>query len=96
MVHRYNEAANDPHRRWRAWDVSDKALLLCGYVTSVSFGFFWLLGHHEGLKSLGLVMALGTLSIYLATLCVLRPLLLWKLGRKPARQAVVVASTTPS
>jgi hypothetical protein len=81
MVHRYNEAATDCHRRWRAWDVSDKALLLCGYVTSVSFGFFWLLGHHEGLKSLGLVMALGTASIYLATLCVLRPLLLWKLGR---------------
>ena len=82
MVHRYNEACIDPHRRWRAWDVSDKALLLCGYVTSVSFGFFWLLGHHEGLKSLGLVMALGITSIYLATLCVLRPLLLWKLGRR--------------
>jgi predicted RND superfamily exporter protein len=82
MVHRYNEACADPHRRWRAWDVSDKALLLCGYVTSVSFGFFWLLGHHEGLKSLGLVMALGTACIYLATLCVLRPLLLWKLGRR--------------
>jgi predicted RND superfamily exporter protein len=83
MVHRYNEACIDPHRRWRAWDVSDKALLLCGYVTSVSFGFFWLLGHHEGLKSLGLVMALGTTCIYLATLCVLRPLLLWKLSRRP-------------
>ncbi len=82
MVHRYNEARRDPHRRWRAWDVSDKALLLCGYVTSVSFGFFWLLGHHEGLKSLGLVMALGTTCIYLATLCVLRPLLLWKLGKR--------------
>jgi hypothetical protein len=82
MVHRYNEAAANPHRRWRAWDVSDKALLLCGYVTSVSFGFFWLLGHHKGLKSLGLVMALGTACIYLATLCVLRPLLLWKLGRR--------------
>jgi hypothetical protein len=86
MVHRYNEAHSDCHRRWRAWDVSDKALLLCGYVTSVSFGFFWLLGHHEGLKSLGLVMALGTACIYLATLCVLRPLLLWKLGqRSPSR-----------
>jgi uncharacterized protein len=84
MVHRYNEACVDPHRRWRAWDVSDKALLLCGYVTSVSFGFFWLLGHHEGLKSLGLVMALGTTCIYLATLCVLRPLLLWKLSRRSA------------
>jgi predicted RND superfamily exporter protein len=88
MVHRYNEAHSDCHRRWRAWDVSDKALLLCGYVTSVSFGFFWLLGHHEGLKSLGLVMALGTACIYLATLCVLRPLLLWKLGqRAPASAA---------
>jgi predicted RND superfamily exporter protein len=82
MVHRYNEAKSDCHRRWRAWDVSDRALLLCGYVTSVSFGFFWLLGHHEGLKSLGLVMALGTACIYLATLCVLRPLLLWKLSKR--------------
>jgi predicted RND superfamily exporter protein len=91
MVHRYNEARSDPHRRWRAWDVSDKALLLCGYVTSVSFGFFWLLGHHEGLKSLGLVMALGTTCIYLATLCVLRPLLLWKLSRRTV-QAVPAVS----
>ena len=85
MVHRYNEARSDPHRRWRAWDVSDKALLLCGYVTSVSFGFFWLLGHHEGLKSLGLVMALGATCIYLATLCVLRPMLLWSLSRRVPR-----------
>jgi predicted RND superfamily exporter protein len=93
MVHRYNEAARSSHRRWRRWDVSDKALLLCGYVTSVSFGFFWLLGHHEGLKSLGLVMALGTASIYLATLCVLRPLLLWKLsGSKAGVVGEVVAA----
>jgi predicted RND superfamily exporter protein len=82
MVHRYNEACHDKHRPWRRWDVSDKALLSCAYVTSVSFGFFWLLGHHQGLKSLGLVMALGTACIYLATLCVLRPLLLWKLGKR--------------
>ena len=82
MVHRYNEACRDPHRPWRKWDVSDRALLLCGYVTSISFGFFWLFGHHLGLKSLGLVMALGIACIYLATLCVLRPLLLWKLARR--------------
>ncbi len=81
MVHRYNEACRDPHRPWRRWDVSDRALLLCGYVTSISFGFFWLFGHHLGLKSLGLVMALGIACIYLATLCVLRPLLLWRLAR---------------
>ena len=80
MVHRYNEACRDPHRPWRRWDVSDRALLLCGYVTSISFGFFWLFGHHLGLRSLGLVMALGIACIYLATLCVLRPLLLWKLA----------------
>ncbi len=95
MVHRYNEASSDCHRRWHAWDVSDKALLLCGYVTSVSFGFFWLLGHHEGLKSLGLVMALGTACIYLATLCVLRPLLLWKLGRSVNAVTAGGTSTLP-
>ncbi len=41
MVHRYNEACRDPRRAWKRWDVSDRALLLCGFVTSASFGFFW-------------------------------------------------------
>jgi predicted RND superfamily exporter protein len=82
MVHRYNEAITNPRRSWQKWDVSDRALLACGFVTSASFGFFWALGHHEGLKSLGLVMALGTACIYLATLCMLRPLLLWKLAQR--------------
>ena len=86
MVHRYNEACNDPRRTWKKWDVSDRALLLCGFVTSASFGFFWAMGHHEGLKSLGLVMALGTACIYLATLCMLRPLLLWRLAQNPPRK----------
>jgi predicted RND superfamily exporter protein len=86
MVHRFNEACNDPRRAWQKWDVSDRALLLCGFVTSASFGFFWALGHHEGLKSLGLVMALGTACIYLATLCMLRPLLLWRLAQNPPRK----------
>ncbi len=81
MVHRYREAMHDPRRIWEKWDVSDRALLLCAYVTSVSFGFFWALAHHQGLRSLGLVMALGTGCIYLATLCMLRPLLRWKLSR---------------
>jgi predicted RND superfamily exporter protein len=81
MVHRYREAKRDPrHRAWRGWDVSDWALLLCAYVTSTAFGFFWLLGHHRGLKSLGLVMALGTACIYLATVAVLRPVLKWRLA----------------
>jgi predicted RND superfamily exporter protein len=82
MVHRYNEAISDPRRRWERWDVSDRALLLCAFVTCASFGFFWALGHHEGLKSLGLVMAMGVGCIYLATLCMLRPMLLWKLARR--------------
>jgi uncharacterized protein len=83
MVHRYNEACRDPRRMWQRWDVSDRALLLCAFVTTASFGFFWAMGHHQGLKSLGLVMAFGTVCIYLATLCMLRPLLLWKLAHRP-------------
>jgi len=42
------------------------------------------LGHHRGLRSLGLVMAIGTACIYLAAVLVLRPLLLWRLGRRKA------------
>ncbi len=83
MVHRYLEAAKFPRRTWRRWDVSDRALLLCGFITSSSFGFFWLLAEHRGLKSLGLVMCLGAACIYLATLAVLRPILKWRLSRLP-------------
>jgi predicted RND superfamily exporter protein len=81
MVHRYLEARRDPRRAWRRWDPSDRALLLCAYITTSSFGFFWLLAHHQGLKSLGLVMGLGTLCIYLATIMMLRPILKWKLEK---------------
>ena len=80
MVHRYREAVRDPVRRsWDRWDASDWALLLCAYVTSASFGFFGLIARHQGLKGLGLVMALGTACIYLATVAVLRPVLKWRL-----------------
>jgi predicted RND superfamily exporter protein len=81
LVHRYREAVRYPSHVWRRWDVSDRALLLCAYITSGSFGFFWLIAHHQGLRSLGLVMALGTACIYLAAVLVLRPLLLWRLAR---------------
>ena len=82
LVHRYREAKGDPRRAWRGWDVSDRALLLCAYVTSSSFGFFWAFSNHEGLKSLGLVMAIGTACIYLSALLVLRPFLRWRLERE--------------
>ena len=82
MVHRYLEAKKHPRRAWRRWDVSNRALLLCAFITSTSFGFFWLLAQHQGLKSLGLVMALGTACIYLATITALRPILKWRLQRK--------------
>ena len=81
LVHRYREAAKDPHRVWRRWDAADRGLLLCAFVTCTSFGFFWLLANHQGLRSLGLVMALGTGCIYLAAVLVLRPLLIWRLKR---------------
>jgi predicted RND superfamily exporter protein len=81
LVHRYREAQHDPRRIWRRWDVSDRALLLCAYVTCVSFGFFWALAHHQGLRSLGLVMAMGIACIYLSALLVLRPLLIWRLRK---------------
>jgi predicted RND superfamily exporter protein len=84
MVHRYREAVRDPRRRaWTGWDASDWALLLCAYVTSGSFGFFWLFARHQGLKSLGLVMAIGTACIYLAAVAVLRPVLKWRLAKEP-------------
>jgi predicted RND superfamily exporter protein len=81
LVHRYREALHDPRRVWRFWDVSDRGLLLCAYVTCTSFGFFWAIAHHRGLQSLGLVMTVGTACIYLAAILVLRPLLLWNLRR---------------
>jgi len=81
MVHRYRERLHDPRRVWSSWDTSDKALLLCAFVTSSAFAFFWWLGHHEGLKSLGLVMSMGTACIYLSALLVVRPILKWRIDR---------------
>lgn len=85
LVHRWNEARRDPARGWPGWDVSDRALLLCAFATSSSFGFFWAVGHHEGLRSLGLVMALGVACIYLSAVVVLRPLLRYRLSQQPAQ-----------
>jgi predicted RND superfamily exporter protein len=80
LVHRYREARAEPGRRaWRGWDVADRALLLCAFVTSSSFGFFWVFARHEGLQSLGLVMAVGSASIYLASVVALRPVLKMRL-----------------
>lgn len=81
MVHRYREVLHNPRRVWRPWDVSDRALLLCAFITSSSFAFL-LLGQHRGMKSLGFVMAVGTGCIYLATIFVVRPILLWRLKCK--------------
>src|SRR2546421_7635573 len=94
MVHRYREVVRDPRRVWGWWDVADRALLACAYVTSTSFGFFWLLGRHQGLRSLGWVMAVGTLCIYLATVGVVRPILMWRLERR-AKQKATQAATAP-
>jgi len=80
LIHRYREALAHPRRRaWIGWDVADRALLLCAFVTSSSFGFFFLLAHHRGLKSLGLVMALGSACIYLASVVAVRPVLKMRL-----------------
>lgn len=87
LVHRYREAVHDPRRSWTRWDVSDRALLLCAYVTCSSFGFFWALASHRGLRSLGLVMTLGTASIYLASVFVLRPILVWRLRSRESESA---------
>jgi predicted RND superfamily exporter protein len=87
LVHRYRESLHDPRRVWRRWDVSDKALLLCAFITCTAFGFFGLLAHHRGLRSLGIVMSMGTACIYLAAILVLRPLLIWNLSRKRGGQA---------
>ena len=89
LVHRYLDARRNPRRPWTSWDASDRALLLCAYVTCTSFGFFWLLATHRGLQSLGLVMAVGTASIYLSSVFVLRPLLQWLLLRERRRGGAI-------
>lgn len=87
LVHRYREAARDPRRVWTRWDVADSAMLLCAYITCAAFGFFALLAHHKGLRSLGVVMTLGTACIYLAGLLALRPLLILRLrSRQQSRR----------
>ncbi len=95
MVHRYREVLHDHRRHWLGWDVADRALTLCWFTTSTSFGFFWLMAHHRGLQSLGMIMAAGAACIYLATVLVLRPLLMWRLEVLRERRAAAAGPTSP-
>jgi len=81
LVHRYLEARDNPNRAWIGWDSTDHALLLCAFVTSSSFGFLTILARHDGLQSLGFVMAVGAACVYLAAVLVLRPILKRRLAR---------------
>jgi predicted RND superfamily exporter protein len=81
MMHRYREAEHNPRRIWRFWDVSERALLMCAFVTCSSFGFLGL-SRDRGIASLGIIMALGIACIYLAAIFVIRPLLTWRLANK--------------
>jgi len=81
MTHRYRESLHNPRRVWRFWDVSERALLLCAFVTCSAFGFL-ALGRDRGIASLGLVMMLGIACIYLAAILVIRPVLVWRLAHK--------------
>ncbi len=81
MTHRYRETLHNPRRVWRFWDVSERALLMCAFVTCSAFGFL-ALGRDRGIASLGLVMTLGIACIYLAAILVIRPILLWRLAHK--------------
>ncbi len=81
MMHRYREAEHNPRRIWRFWDVSERALLMCAFVTCSSFGFLGL-SRDRGIASLGIIMALGIGCIYLSAVFVVRPLLTWRLAHK--------------
>lgn len=81
MMHRYREAEHNPRRIWRFWDVSERALLMCAFVTCSSFGFLGL-SRDRGIASLGIIMALGIACIYLSAIFVIRPLLTWRLANK--------------
>jgi predicted RND superfamily exporter protein len=95
MMHRYKEAVHNPRRVWLRRDPADRALFLCAFVTSSSFGFFWAFAHHQGLRSLGLVMAVGTACIYFATIMVVRPLLTWRLEHRRLTQQRAATQTEP-
>jgi hopanoid biosynthesis associated RND transporter like protein HpnN len=95
LIHRYREVVHDPRRVWVRWDTSDRALLLCAFVTSSSFAFFWALGHHEGLRSLGLVMAAGSACIYVTSVLLVRPLLMWRLEQRARNWTDGVEGGTP-
>lgn len=85
MMHRYRETLHNPRRVWRLWDVSERALLLCAFVTCSSFGFL-ALARDRGIASLGLIMAIGIGCIYLSAVFVLRPLLTWHLAQSGVYQ----------
>ncbi len=64
-----------------------RAVLVTTLTTMIGFGCL-MLAHHNGLRSLGAVMIIGTASTLAATLIVLPAVLAWMEGRKDSRPQV--------
>jgi predicted RND superfamily exporter protein len=72
ILHRYHESGdrlNMGHTR--------RAVILTALTTIIGFGAL-IIAHHRGLRSLGLVMAIGSTSCMLASVIVLPALLAWR------------------
>jgi predicted RND superfamily exporter protein len=80
ILHRYHEGGdrlNMGHTR--------RAVILTALTTIIGFGAL-VIAHHRGLRSLGLVMAIGSTACMLSSIIVLPALLAWREQRRKAAE----------
>ena len=86
ILHRYREGG--PTRF--SLGSTRPAVMLAALTTIIGFGCL-LLAHHRGLRSLGAVMAMGSLACLLASLTILPALLSWLEWRRPPAKSTIAA-----
>lgn len=81
ILHRYHEGG--PTRF--SLGATRRAVILSSLTTIIGFGSL-IIAHHRGLRSLGIVMAVGSTACMLASVIVLPALLAWLESRKSGRK----------
>lgn len=85
ILHRYHEAQGEDDRFERLQLGSTRrAVMLTALTTIIGFGAL-VIAHHRGLRSLGLIMAIGSTACMISSIIILPALLAWRERARKAR-----------
>jgi hopanoid biosynthesis associated RND transporter like protein HpnN len=83
ILHRFHEGGHEGGDRLKLGHTR-RAVILTSLTTIIGFGAL-IIAHHRGLRSLGLVMAIGSTACMLSSIIVLPALLAWRGGKQETK-----------